>query len=192
MGKEPCLITLWQSSNKFDASFKFKEHYAGERIPTLAEVFQLIDGKAVLLIEVKKGEDYYDGLEAAVLKEIRAFDAYDWCEVQSFYDHVLKNFAELDDTIVLHKLLVGKTPVIPFYIDHELRLNGLMLEPRYTGMNPNHGFARQGFIKEMQKKGFKVYTWTVNEEEKMRKLINYGVNGIITNYPDKARALIDN
>jgi len=35
------------------------------------------------------------------------------------------------------------------------------------------------------KKGLKIFVWTINEEDEMRELIKLGVDGIITDYPDK-------
>jgi len=45
-------------------------------------------------------------------------------------------------------------------------------------------------IKELQAEGIKVIPWTVNEEEDIQKLIRLGVDGIISDYPDRVKASI--
>jgi glycerophosphoryl diester phosphodiesterase len=39
-------------------------------------------------------------------------------------------------------------------------------------------------IKKIQLDGFKVLTWTVNDTNRISKLISWGVDGIITDYPE--------
>ena len=48
-----------------------------------------------------------------------------------------------------------------------------------------------GFIEECKRKGLAVNVWTVNEEEHMKLAVSAGVDAIITNYPDKALAVIE-
>lgn len=40
-------------------------------------------------------------------------------------------------------------------------------------------------VKELQKKGIKVIPWTINKKEDMQKIIDFGVDGLITDYPDR-------
>lgn len=47
-------------------------------------------------------------------------------------------------------------------------------------------------IKEIQSAGMKVIPWTVNEATEIKKLIDWGVDGIITDYPDRALTIINN
>ncbi len=42
----------------------------------------------------------------------------------------------------------------------------------------------------VQDQGFKVIPWTVNEIHDMKRLIDWGVDGIITDYPDRCILLI--
>lgn len=45
-------------------------------------------------------------------------------------------------------------------------------------------YTDESFIKESQKRGFKVFVYTVNDRVDAEYLKNSGVDGIITNYPD--------
>ena len=45
-------------------------------------------------------------------------------------------------------------------------------------------------VKEAQALGLKVVPWTVNEPAEMARLIGLGVDGLITDYPDRAKAVL--
>lgn len=55
--------------------------------------------------------------------------------------------------------------------------------PAYADLTP-------AAIKEAQKLGFKVLPWTVNQRADMLRLMDWGVDGIITDYPDVLRDLM--
>ena len=44
-------------------------------------------------------------------------------------------------------------------------------------------------VNELHQKGIKVIPWTVNEKEKMETLVSWGVDGLITDYPNRAEEL---
>ncbi|MEQ9468675.1 MAG: glycerophosphodiester phosphodiesterase [Ekhidna sp.] len=48
----------------------------------------------------------------------------------------------------------------------------------------------QDIVKEIQTAGMRVVPWTVNDSAEMKKLIAWGVDGIITDYPDRALKVI--
>jgi glycerophosphoryl diester phosphodiesterase len=50
--------------------------------------------------------------------------------------------------------------------------------------SPRHDLVTPELIELMQALGFTVIPWTVNDEDRMRELIDMGVDGIITDYPD--------
>jgi glycerophosphoryl diester phosphodiesterase len=59
------------------------------------------------------------------------------------------------------------------------------------GVAVYHRLAHKIFINNLQRKGFKVFVWTVDEPKEMERFIALGVNGIITNYPDRLNELRD-
>ncbi|MDA7758175.1 glycerophosphodiester phosphodiesterase family protein [bacterium] len=42
-------------------------------------------------------------------------------------------------------------------------------------------------VSKIQKEGYKVYPWTVNEKEAIHAMIAFGVEGIITDFPERVR-----
>ena len=59
------------------------------------------------------------------------------------------------------------------------------------GVSAYHYLAHKRFIYNLQRNGKKVFVWTVDEKKEMKKFISLGVNGIITNYPDRLYKLLN-
>ncbi|MBN2458736.1 hypothetical protein JXB28_00480 [Candidatus Woesearchaeota archaeon] len=57
-------------------------------------------------------------------------------------------------------------------------------------VNLSYPFVSKGFIRRLHKQGFKVNVWVVNTPALMKKMIRYGVDGIITDHPDKLKKLL--
>ncbi|MES2678936.1 MAG: glycerophosphodiester phosphodiesterase family protein [Bacteroidota bacterium] len=58
--------------------------------------------------------------------------------------------------------------------------------------SPEFSLVDQRLVEQAHQKNMPLITWTVNEAEDMKRLLSYGVDGIITDYPDVALALINN
>ena len=56
---------------------------------------------------------------------------------------------------------------------------------------PYYKIVNAGFLGYCKVKGLKIYPWTVNEEKDMRKMLSMDINGLITDYPDKALELMN-
>ncbi len=68
--------------------------------------------------------------------------------------------------------------------DVQTNLNLLGFTPEIY--SPLHTLLTQQVVEEIHQKGMKLVPWTVNETERMKELLIWGVDGIITDYPDKA------
>lgn len=180
----------WNEINDADAGSWFSNEYAGEKIPTLADVLTHIRGRALLLIEIKKGGDYYPGIERSVFNMIQAHGAAPWCMIQSFSTVAVNNFMALNTTIPVYKLVVGNVPALPFHHDGHMRWGGILKYKQVNGVNPYRKFARKRIIRKLHERGQQIFAWTVNDEKLMRKLIARGVDGIITNYPAKLKGIL--
>ena len=64
-----------------------------------------------------------------------------------------------------------------------------------TGCNiisPNYNLMSDGWVKSAHQSGMKIIPWTVNERDEMERLIGLGVDGIITDYPDRLLEVVSN
>lgn len=52
-------------------------------------------------------------------------------------------------------------------------------------VNPHHRFIDLNFIEEVHDRGISVYPWTVDDFEDVRRVIGIGVDGVISDYPER-------
>ena len=169
---------------KYSAGIKFSKKYKDEKIPTLDDVLTLVNGQAVLVIEIKDGNDYYPGIEQRVVDAINKFNAKPWVIVHSFNDSALEKVREIDKTIELHKLLVADFPFIPLIFDGKFRVTNLEHYNYVTEISTIYVFTTQRLVDKIHEMNKKINVWTVNDSIKINRLINMGVDGIITDYPN--------
>jgi glycerophosphoryl diester phosphodiesterase len=151
---------------------KFGETYKNEKIPTLKDALKLAKGKIKVCIEIK-----VHGIEKEVLKIINDLKMNTEVIIFSFYDSVLTKFHQLDTTI---PILYLKNKADHTTIDYAKKINSNAIGVGYKTT------ITKEFLNLAHSAGIEIWKWTVNEEAQMQRLINLGVNGIITNYPDKA------
>jgi len=61
----------------------------------------------------------------------------------------------------------------------------------HVAVNPYDGLVDEHLMEVARGVGLAVYVWTVDDPDRMRALVELGVDGIITNVPDVARAVVD-
>lgn len=107
-------------------------------------------------------------------------DIEDRITVQSFDPATLVEFHKLNPDLTL-AMLVSNRQSIQDYIDR------LGFTPDIW--SPNYQLVTSGLISEAHDRGMKVIPWTVNTTNEMQELLEMGVDGIITDYPDSAAVL---
>ena len=169
---------------KYSAGFKFNNYYAKEKIPTLEQVIQLIDGKAELLIETKYSFMYYPNIERHIVNVIKNNDAKAWCKVISFNDRALFRVHKLDNEIRTGKLFVGKHAKLPLSWDKGVNIKPLRRYHFVDEIIVKHSYATANIIERVHAMGKELHVWTVNDAETIEILVERGVDGIISDYPN--------
>lgn len=153
-----------------------------EHPSTLEEAIIKINGRCKLLIELKKGSDYYPNIEKHIVDLIKKYNAQTWIStIHSFDKKALMNVAKVDSNINLQKLIVFNMPLVSFNFDKRFAKDDFK---NWQGVNVHYRFCSKRVIRKIHKLGKTVYVWTVNKPRKARKLAKKGVDGIITNKPD--------
>ena len=58
-------------------------------------------------------------------------------------------------------------------------------------LHPNYITLEDDIVENIKNSNLKINTYTVNEEKDMTRLAKLGIDGIITNYPDKLKTILD-
>ncbi|NNE03741.1 MAG: glycerophosphodiester phosphodiesterase [Eudoraea sp.] len=146
------------------------------KIPMLQDVLKLIDHKVPLNIELKGANtsDRVNYIMNYYIKE-RGWAPTDFL-VSSFNWEELKSMRALNKDVAI-AVLTEDDPLEA--IPTARSLNAIAINPYYRLLSKEN-------IQALQDEGFKVYTWTVNEPEDIEKMKNLGVNGIFTDFPERA------
>ena len=174
-----------------DAGSKFKPEFKGEKVPTLDEVLKLSGGKTKVLIELKwPAKGLYTDLVKKVIACIRSNKAESWVVIQSFETNYLEEMHTLAPDLECQQLVFAPTSLLPLHVTRKAVAGNFTPLPYVTSVNPHHLFITKAWIKRMHKEHKTVYPFTLNTEDKMRKAINLGADGIITNFPDVANKVL--
>jgi glycerophosphoryl diester phosphodiesterase len=179
-------VDEWTYAQLRDASAGgwFGPDFADERIPTLQEVLDLVRLRALAVIEIKAG-----WLAEQVLRVASEVDVVDQIVVQSFDPETVRRVNAVDPSVPT-ALLVGKLPTSPSRM-RARRVVGDVLAVGANILNVWQGALTPPFFEEMRRRGVTVWTWTVDEEAAMRDVIQMGVQGVTTNYPDRLNGVLE-
>lgn len=179
-------LTLAQLK-KLDAGSWFDARFTGEPVPTLAKVLAAVEGKAQLLIEIKQSGG---GIAQKVNDLVAQHQAQSWCIVQSFDTQVIENLHTIKSPLRKYQLVVGNLPLfLPYHVNKKLSAGSVYQYTHAQSVNLMYHFTTQSVIDQLHSQKQKAMVWTVNQPSDMRRLMRMGIDGIITNYPDKARAV---
>ena len=167
-----------------DAGSWLGPEFAGERIPTLQEVFDAVGRRLLINVEIKVELGYHPReQEAEVVRLIEDNQMVDRVIVSSFVPSSLRRVRKMNPRIPLGLL----------YSEQETTwLPSVMrwLSVPFDALHPSFHMVHAGYVKKAQQRGRRVNVWTVNAADDMRRMRDLGVDGIITNYPDVLHAIL--
>jgi glycerophosphoryl diester phosphodiesterase len=167
-----------QELRQLDAGVKFSPLFAGERIPTLKEVLDLAQGKIEVNIEVKNGflEPYsIHDLADRTLKAVENAGMLPHVLFSSFHPVALERIREKNP----------KAYVALLFSQPWNALEEVTKGKSYSVLNLRDIHLIKEKIALLKKHNLRVNVYTVNSEEGMNQFISWGVDGIITNYPNR-------
>jgi len=159
----------------------FSDEFNGEKILELSELFEKIGNKLKYNIEIKLGEKYYPKITERVLNLVSRYNLMDDVLISSFDMQTIKKLREIDKKV--------KTGIIfdknnwGYYLKCAKKLGCNFIVPEKELLSELR-------VKEAHDNGFDVYPYVADNEMEFKKLIEYGVDGIITNRPDLLTAFL--
>ena len=165
--------------HNMDAGSTFSTEYSNERIPLLEEVFRTFKDRALINVELKNYHNLSDALPEKVAEIADRIDILDQLLFSSFFPSNLKRIKRLVPGVPV--ALLCSRGVIGYFPRSKVLLS---VSPDY--IHPHFKDISKSFIKKQHHLNRKVNVWTVNHQTDMIRLINQGVDGIITDDPKLA------
>lgn len=149
----------------------------GEKIPTLYEVLNLLKETEIFINIELKGANTAQGVQVLIDKlELIEETIQNRFVISSFNWDELKQMRSLDKNIPI-AVLTDADPVEAIAFAKEIQA---------IAINPNAADVSFSVVDQIHKAGFKVYPWTVNEPGILKNLMFMGVDGVFSDFPDKA------
>jgi len=173
----------WDEIKGLDAGIKKDKEFAGERIPTLDEALELVNGQTMLIVEIKEPDTV-----AQVIDTIKRHNAQDWVNLVSFHAEAIASAKELIPQI--SRTLIGgadigtSDEVFHDFVHTAFSNSANSITVHYSTLNESRvRYCHEHFLT--------VGTWTVDKGDLANKLVSTGVDWIATNYPDVIVELVE-
>lgn len=149
----------------------------GQFVPTLWQVLQRVQGQCLINIEVKGVRDV-SLINTCINKAVSQlnFKAEQFI-VSSFDHHLLQAFKSVAPSIKIGAL-TANNPIEYARFAEELGA---------YSVNADVSFVDQAFIIDAHNRGLKIFVYTVDEPEDLLRLQAWGVDGVFSNGPAKAK-----
>ena len=156
--------------------------YADATIPTLAEVYELLKPAGLEInVEIKTGIIFYPEIEERLYRLELEMGMEGKIIYSSFNHYSAMKMKELNPEARVGLLYADGFQNVPSYA---AKLGADALHPAlYNLQYPD-------FLEECRKRGLLLHVWTVDEEEDIRRLVEAGIDAVITNRPDVARRIV--
>ena len=161
---------------KLDVGAWLKKSFKGERIQTLEEILEIVSGKVEINLEIKSVLRGPLGIELKALFIVSHFDYLERAIFSSFDYQSLRRLRELAPDVRIGVLYGAGIKDNPFQAAREMNAYSLHIQRE---------FATPHFLEEARELGLKSFVWTVNEVKEMEKFLSLGVDGIISDFPEK-------
>jgi len=149
----------------------------GESVPSLEEVFDLVQGQAHLMVELKQPE-----AAGALLDFFQARRAFEFATVISFWHPAVKALKETEPRLNTGVLMVG-CPADPVGLARAARADTLALNYRYVNRD---------LVDAAHQQDIKVMVWNIDDPETLQPYLAMNLDAICTNRPGEIIAYLTN
>jgi glycerophosphoryl diester phosphodiesterase len=168
-----------EALRELEAGCHYDETFCDELIPTLEEVFESVGDAIIINIELTNYASPRDQLPEKVASLVEHHNISNRVLFSSFNPFVLRRIKHLLPQVPIG-MLAGPG------ISGALFRSPLGRWVSYQALHPYLDNINPALINRIHKSGQQINAWTVNSPEDMRRLFNWGVDGIITDDPPLA------
>ena len=170
-----CGKTL-EELKKLEAGRWRKPAFKGERILTLEEALESFAGRVDLCLEIKSYSESLPGIELKILFILSHYDYLDRTILSSFDYQRLGRMRELAPDARLGLIYGSSVKQDPISSARQLEANSVHVQK---------SVATRDFCTQAWDEGLDVYVWTVNELRDMEAFMSMGVQGLISDFPER-------
>ncbi len=153
--------------------------FSKERVPTLKEILNFAQEHDIIFyLEIKSGPAW--GIEHAVVAALRDQNASARIVILSFDPSALESVHRLDSTMMTGFLCEHPSNDL---VERTVRAGARQLVARGD-------LITSAVVEKAHHAGLQVVAWTINEQDQMQRLMEAGVDGIITDFPDRLLSLL--
>jgi glycerophosphoryl diester phosphodiesterase len=153
-----------------------KKTYKGERILTLEEVLEAVGQRVNLCLDIKQFSQMPQGIELKLLFTLSHYDYLDRAILSSFDYRCLSRVRELAPEAHLGVTIGSGITEDAFAAAEHLDARCMLVQKE---------LATREFLEKAWEDGRDVYVWTVNEVREMEKFASLGVQGLISDFPER-------
>jgi glycerophosphoryl diester phosphodiesterase len=186
--------TSWAELSQLDVGSHHSPEFEGERVPLLADALRASTPHVLVNIEVKADRDTDNGLVADKLVSlIQQLGIHDRVIVTSFSPLLLEAVRLREPRILRGQIYRGFSAYSDNSFVERLVLSRLLFNGKAQPdlLMMDHERAVPRYVRRMKRRGYRIFTWTVNDPARARELLEMGVDGLITDYPDKMLPLVE-
>lgn len=169
--------------------------YRGQGIvvPALTEVFEAFPVMP-MNIEIKPNNT---DVSRDFCQTLRDYDMLDKVLVGSFHDEALQAFREACPEVATS---MTESEILPFWILNVIGLSAIYQSPAESFQVPETSslpvlgevtVLTERFVENAHEHNIEVHVWTINEMADMERLLALGLDGIITDRPDRLQEVIE-
>ena len=165
-----------------DAGSWFGQKYKGEKIPTLTEVIEETSSSNIQYnVELKYYDPESDWFENEVIRIIKKSRIEARTIITARHEENILRLQEIDPEINCVLLQKERTPLEYFKLITNLKLKTAQI--RWSALIPS-------FLKKCHEEDIQVFYFYADEPQEMKRVITLGIDGLLTNYPDRLKQIL--
>ena len=161
---------------KLDIGQWKKMSFRGQQVLTLEEVLEIVIPKVGLCLDIKQFDGSQPGMEIKLLFILSHYEYLDQTLFSSFDYQSLGRIRELAPEARIGLIYGVRVKEDPFVVARQLGARSIHVQRE---------MATRAFLDRAWEAGLEVHVWTINDLREMEKFASLGVQGIVSDYPEK-------
>ncbi len=175
-GKGPVREKSWAEIRHLDAGSWFDPRFAAERLLRLDDLLDLVGDSIELNLEIKAPAEDWPALVPKMLAAL---------EARGRIERTIFSCFELEALEVVRRHSDRARLGILWYMPDLTEAWAVAERLGAVSLHPWEGIAQRPLFEEARRRRLLTYVWTVNDIDAMRRLIDAGADGVMSDHPER-------